>query len=134
MGGCIRDLAGPAEPEALFSSEVILLPKEWNRDGHHWKVANCLVFWFTVLRRYQEAMMAGQKGFWDFEERLAQLSAEGDPLVKLSATLDFEVFRPILLRALRQSGPSRMGGPPFCPALQFRVLVLQSLHGLLMDR
>jgi len=45
-------------------------------------------------------MMAGQKGFWDFEERLAEISAEGDPLVKFSATVDFEVFLPILLRAL----------------------------------
>ena len=78
--------------------------------------------------------MAGQKGFWDFEERLAELSAEGDPLVKLSATVDFEVFRPILLRALRQAGPSRMGRPPFCPVLKFRMLVLQSLHGLSLER
>ena len=71
--------------------------------------------------------MVGQKGFWHFEERLAELSAEGDPLVKLSATVDFEVFRPILRRALRQAGPSRMGRPPFCPVLKFRMLVLQSL-------
>ena len=35
--------------------------------------------------------ITGQKGFWDFQERLAELSAEGDPLVKLSATVDFEV-------------------------------------------
>ncbi len=27
--------------------------------------------------------MVGQKGFWDVEERLAELSAEGDPLEKL---------------------------------------------------
>jgi len=69
-------------------------------------------------------MMAGQKGFWDFEERLAEISAEGDPLVKFSATVDFEVFRPILLRALRQAGPTRMWLPPFCPVLKFRMLVL----------
>ena len=31
--------------------------------------------------------MAGQKGFWDIENRLAELSAEGDPLEKLSATV-----------------------------------------------
>ena len=78
--------------------------------------------------------MAGQKGFWDFEERLAELSAEGDPLVKFSATVDFEVFLPILLRALRQADPSRMGRPPFCPVLKFRILVLQSLHGLSLER
>lgn len=78
--------------------------------------------------------MAGQKGFWDIENRLAELSAEGDPLEKLSATVGFEVFRPILLRALRQAGPSRLGRPPFCPVLKFRMLVLQSLHGLSLER
>lgn len=78
--------------------------------------------------------MAGQKGFWDVEDRLAELSAEGDPLEKLAATVDFDVFRPILVRALRQAGPSRMGRPPFCPVLKFRMLVLQSLHGLSLER
>lgn len=78
--------------------------------------------------------MGGQKGFWDVEERLAELSAEGDPLEKLSATVDFEIFRPILLRALRQAGPSRLGRPPFCPVLKFRMLVLQSFHGLSLER
>lgn len=78
--------------------------------------------------------MSGQKGFWDIENQLAELSAEGDPLEKLSATVDFEVFRPILLRALRQVGPSRLGRPPFCPVLKFRMLVLQSLHGLSPER
>ncbi len=51
--------------------------------------------------------MTGQKGFWDIENRLAEPSAEGDPLEKLSATVDFEVFRPILLRALRHA--ARLG-------------------------
>lgn len=45
--------------------------------------------------------MAGQTGFRDIENRLADLSAEGDPPEKLSATVDFEAFRPMLLRALR---------------------------------
>jgi hypothetical protein len=31
--------------------------------------------------------MSGQKGFWDVEERLAELSAEGDLSEKRSATL-----------------------------------------------
>ena len=37
--------------------------------------------------------MKGQAGFWDIEHRLAELSAEGDPLETLSATVDFEIFR-----------------------------------------
>ena len=40
--------------------------------------------------------MLGQRGFWDIEERLKELSAEGDPLEKLNATVDFEMFRPVL--------------------------------------
>ena len=64
--------------------------------------------------------MTGQKGFWDIEDRLAELSAEGDPLEKLAATVNFELFRPILLRALRQSGPSRLGRPPFLPRAEIQ--------------
>ena len=33
--------------------------------------------------------MAGQRGFWDVEHRLQELSKQGDPLEKLSRTVDF---------------------------------------------
>ncbi len=74
--------------------------------------------------------MQGQGGFWDFEDRLKELSAEGDPLERLSTTVDFEMFRPVLAKALRRSAPSKGGRPPFDPVLKFKMLVLQSLHGL----
>jgi len=74
--------------------------------------------------------MQGQQGFWDFEERLKELSAEGDPLERLSSTVDFEMFRPVLSKALRRGTPSKGGRPPFDPVLKFKMLVLQSLHGL----
>ena len=66
--------------------------------------------------------MQGQKGFWDFEQRLEELSQEGDLLEKLAATVDFEMFRPILLRALRRGRKRRgLGGrPPYDPALKFK--------------
>ena len=54
--------------------------------------------------------MPGQRGLWDVEERLKELSAEGDPLEKLGATVDFELFRPVLTKALGGSGPQRMSG------------------------
>ena len=50
--------------------------------------------------------MKGQAGFWDIEHRLAELSAEGDPLEKLSATVDFEIFRAVLAKAVRRSDPA----------------------------
>ena len=53
--------------------------------------------------------MKGQAGFWDIEPRLAELSAEGDPLETLSATVDFEIFRTVLAKAVRRSDPAKGG-------------------------
>jgi hypothetical protein len=44
--------------------------------------------------------MAGQRGFFDTDERLQWLSAAGDPLERLTAVVDFELFRPELDAAL----------------------------------
>ncbi|MFD2235452.1 IS5 family transposase [Phaeospirillum tilakii] len=79
--------------------------------------------------------MAVQIGFWDVERRLAELSAEGDPLETLSKTVDFEVFRPILECAVRRrSAPAKGGRSGFDAVLKFKMLVLQSLHGLALGR
>lgn len=78
--------------------------------------------------------MKGQAGFWDIEHRLAELSAEGDPLEKLSATVDFEIFRPVLAKAVRRSDPAKGGRPGFDVVLKFKILVLQSLHGLSLQQ
>lgn len=74
--------------------------------------------------------MIGQPGFFDLSNRYVALSAAGDPLERLSAVVDFEVFRPGLMAALRR-GPRHKGGrPPFDPVLMFKILVLQSLYSL----
>ena len=79
--------------------------------------------------------MAGrQPGFWDVEERLRELSAQGDPLEKLAATVDFEMFRGDLIAALGPRDPARGGRPGFDPVLKFRMLVLQALHGLSLEQ
>ena len=79
--------------------------------------------------------MAGrQPGFWDVEERLRELSAQGDPLEKLAATVDFEIFRAELNGALGPRDRSKGGRPPFDPVLKFRILVLQAMHGLSLQQ
>lgn len=78
--------------------------------------------------------MPGQRGFWEVEERLKELSAEGDPLEKLGTTVDFELFRPVLTKALGGCHPSRGGRPGFDPVLKFKMLVLQALHGLSLQQ
>lgn len=54
--------------------------------------------------------MAKQAGFWSVEDRLVEISDRGDPLETLDATVDLEMFRPILERAARKSARRREGG------------------------
>ena len=77
--------------------------------------------------------MAGQPGFFDSDERLAWLSAAGDPL-ELAAVVDFELFRGELERSLRRSDRSKGGRPPYDAVLMFKVLVLQTLYTLSDDQ
>lgn len=65
--------------------------------------------------------MAGQRGFWDVEHRLQELSKQGDPLEKLSGTVDFELFRPTLRLALQRRHPGKGGRPPFDAVLKFKM-------------
>lgn len=74
--------------------------------------------------------MVHSPGFFDLDERYAALSATGDPLERLAAVVDFEMFRPTLDAALSRSDRTKGGRPPFDAVLMFKVLVLQSLYGL----
>src|SRR5580658_3100303 len=57
--------------------------------------------------------MRGQPGFFDVEERLKELSAKGDALERLSAVVDFALFRADLERAVPRSDGSKGGRPAF---------------------
>src|SRR5579859_42926 len=78
--------------------------------------------------------MRGQAGFFDVEERLKELSAKGDALERLSAVVDFELFRDDLERAVPRSDGSKGGRPAFDHVLMFKVLVLQASHSLSDER
>lgn len=68
-----------------------------------------------------------QPGFFDFANRLKELSAFGDPLERLSQVVNFEVFRKDLEEALDLSAGGR---PPYDAVLIFKVLILQALYNL----
>lgn len=74
-----------------------------------------------------------QPGLFEMDERLAALSAAGDPLERLSAVVDFKLFGPALDAALARSKRSRGGRPPYDVVLMFKVLVLQALYSLSDD-
>jgi len=76
--------------------------------------------------------MASQAGFFDFDERLVDLSTHGDPLERIAGVVDFEVFRADLNAALGRSErrEGRPGRPPLDPVMMFKILILQALYGL----
>ncbi|WP_264810293.1 transposase, partial [Acetobacter orleanensis] len=78
--------------------------------------------------------MMKSSGFFDVEERLARLSGLGDQLEAFSRTLDFEVFRPDLDKAVAYSDGSKGGCPSFDPVLMFKILVIQTLNNLSDER
>lgn len=74
--------------------------------------------------------MPKQAGFWSVEDRLRELSAQGDPLEKLLEIVDFEIFRVVLNDTLGPDERPRGGRPPFDAVLKFKMLYLQAQHGL----
>jgi IS5 family transposase len=78
--------------------------------------------------------MRGQAGFFDFDERLKELSAKGDHLERLNTVVNFELFRPDLEKAVPRSDGSKGGRPPFDHVFMFKVLVLQASHSLADER
>ena len=78
--------------------------------------------------------MTSQLGFFDVDSRLRELSAKGDDLERLSALVDFEVFRLDLVRAVPRSDGTKGGRPAFDPVLMFKILLLQAMHGLSDER
>lgn len=74
--------------------------------------------------------MVGQSGFFDVDDRLRWLNEAGDPLVRLAAVVDFELFRGELERALMRSDRAKGGRPPYDAVVMFRLLVLQTLYTL----
>lgn len=74
-----------------------------------------------------------QPSLFDREERVAKLTAMGDPLVKLKAVIDFEAFRPDLERVHEKTRKSNAGAKPIDVVLLFKILILQHLYNLSDD-
>jgi transposase, IS5 family len=75
-----------------------------------------------------------QNSLFDLQNRYASLSKTGDPLERLNAVIDWEIFRPIVERMDKKVRKSQAGRKPTCRILMFKMLVLQRLHGLSDER
>ena len=78
--------------------------------------------------------MAQQRGFFDVDGRLQELSAKGDALERLADLVDFEMFRPAMEQAVPRADRSKGGRPAFDHVLMLKVLLLQSMHTLSDER
>jgi transposase, IS5 family len=75
----------------------------------------------------------GQLGFFDADNRLAAISAKGDPLEMIDRVVPFESFRAEIEVAVltpAKEKKSSAGRKPIDVIVMFRMLVLQSLYNL----
>ena len=62
--------------------------------------------------------------------QLERISKMGDPLEKINATIDWEMFRPALLKRTRKDDYSKGGRPPFDVLRMFKIVMLQDWNNI----
>jgi transposase, IS5 family len=78
-----------------------------------------------------ETLRPAELSFFSLTERLAQISRQQDPLERLDAVIDWEIFQPVLDRVFPAVIPKGPGGRPAYPRLFLcKILVLQRLYQL----
>jgi IS5 family transposase len=75
-----------------------------------------------------------QKGFFDENERLKELSKIGDPLEKLNKHVKWEDFRDVLTKAFTKEPKGPGGRRPFDYVMMFKILILQKLYNTADDK
>jgi len=75
-----------------------------------------------------------QNSLFDLQNRYASLTEAGDPLERLNAVIDWEIFRPILARIDSAERKSAAGRKATCRILMFKLLILQRLNNLSDER
>ncbi len=73
-------------------------------------------------------------GFFDQDIRLTKLSELGDPLEKLNAHIDFEIFRDLLETNLSKVAKGKGGRRPYDYVLMFKILILQRYYNVSDDQ
>lgn len=71
----------------------------------------------------------GQRGFWDEQHRAAKLQEKKPVLKRLSASIPWESFRPLLEQGYAHER-SNAGRKRIDPVILFKMLVLQQLFHL----
>jgi len=75
-----------------------------------------------------------QINFFAEDLRLKRLSEMGDPLEKVSRTVDWEIFRPILNAVFRKEERGMGGRPSWDYVLMFKILLMQAWYNIADDK
>ena len=75
-----------------------------------------------------------EKGLFDEEDRLRVLSKLGDSLEKLNEKINWEIFKPILKKALNKESKGLGGRPAYDYVLMFKIIILQRLYNISDDQ
>jgi len=79
-------------------------------------------------------MKKQDRGLFDEELRLRDISKLGDPLEKLNTYINWEEFRKPLEELFKNENPEKGGRPRFDVILMFKILVLQQMNDLADDK
>lgn len=74
--------------------------------------------------------MKNERGLFDEEFRLEQISHQKDPLIMLNQFIDWESFRSTLEKALKKDKKGPGGRPAYDYVMMFKILILQHLYNL----
>lgn len=69
-------------------------------------------------------------GFFDYDQRLEKLGQTAQPLERLDARIDWEMFRPSLEELILKQGKAPGGRPRHDVVMMFKILVLQRYYNL----
>ncbi len=78
-----------------------------------------------------ELIRSAELSFFSLTERLGQISHQKDPLERLNAVIDWQIFQPVLDRVFAAVVPKGPGGrPAYARLFLCKILVLQRLYQL----
>jgi IS5 family transposase len=72
----------------------------------------------------------GQRGFWDEHQRVSKLQGKKPVLKRLSESIPWESFRPLLDQRYALERKSNAGRKRINPLILFKMLVLQQLFNI----
>jgi len=75
-----------------------------------------------------------QYSFFDEEKRLGKISKMGDTLEQLNEIVSWNIFTPVLDKAITREKSEKGGRPPFSNLLMFKTLVIRRLYHLSHDQ